>query len=211
MTPPPRRGARVAPPRRRLRLGTLFLLLGILTVLGATFAVGALAGRFSLRPTASLANAPKPAERSAKASPPQAPELTFYRELTAPLTPAPLPPKSPARPVAKREPAPPRVDTPVEPVKAREGDHPVTPTPATSGDSARYTVQVAAYNARGQADALRARLAAAGHDAYVTEGETPAGTRYRVRIGTYASAEDARQAAARIGTQAQVPTYVTTR
>jgi cell division protein FtsN len=72
-------------------------------------------------------------------------------------------------------------------------------------------VQVGAYNTRAQADTLRARLSAAGLDAYVSEGETPAGTRYRVRIGSYATPEDARQAAARIGEQGQVPTYVTTR
>jgi len=36
-------------------------------------------------------------------------------------------------------------------------------------------------------------------------------TRYRVRIGTYDTAEEARQAAVRIGAQAQVATYVTIR
>ena len=219
MRPPPRRGTRGAPPPKpRLRLGTIFFLLGLLTVLGGTFVVGALAGRLSLRPTASLASAPKPGERASKPSAPQQPELTFYRELTAPLTPPPLPPKPPARPAPK--PAPPTASRPAdaagEPVKAREPESapapptpPSTPPPVTEG--ARYTVQVAAYNARPPADSLRARLAAAGHDAYVTEGETAAGTRYRVRIGTFATAEEARQAAGRIGAQAQVPTYVTTR
>jgi DedD protein len=191
----------------------MLLLLGILTVLGATFAVGALAGRFSLRPSASLASASKPAERAPKPSAPPQPELTFYRELTAPLTPPPLP-KATSRPAAKRDPAPfaaaRPVDVPPEPAKARGGEG-APPWSAPGPEGARYTVQVAAYNTRVQADTLRARLVAAGHDAYVTEGETAGGTRYRVRIGTYATAEEARQAAGRIGTQAHVSTYVTTR
>jgi DedD protein len=217
---------RAVPKRRRLRLGTIFLLLGVLSVLGVTFAVGALAGRFSLRPSASLASASKPADRAPKPSAPAQPELTFYRELTAPLVPAPLPPKASARPVPKREPASARfpdasarpidasprpADARAEPVNARDGAGAPPSSPSSPPDGARYTVQVAAYNARAQADALRARLVTAGHDAYVTEGETAAGTRYRVRIGTYASAEEARQAAGRIGAQAHVPTYVTTR
>ncbi len=45
----------------------------------------------------------------------------------------------------------------------------------------------------------------------MTEGEAGGMTRYRVRIGTYDTAEEARQAAVRIGAQAQVATYVTTR
>jgi cell division protein FtsN len=70
---------------------------------------------------------------------------------------------------------------------------------------------VGSYNVRAQAEALRARLATSGHDAYVAEGEAAGVTRYRVRIGSYATSEDARQAAVRIGAAAQVATYVTTR
>lgn len=220
----PRRVAgRSAPKKRRRRLGSLLLLLGAITLLGGTFVAGALAGRLSLRPSA--ATNPQPPERaeravkaaskaaaSATAAPPaQQPELTFYRELTAPLTPLPMPAKPAAR-TARAAPSPveaPRSDTaapapPATPAPAK------TPEPAPA-DGGRYTVQVGSYNIRAQADALRARLAAAGHDAYVAEGEAGGVTRYRVRIGTFAAADDARQAAARLASEAHVATYVTTR
>jgi cell division protein FtsN len=188
------------------------MLVGVLAVLGVVFAAGALTGRFSLRAPTSVASA-RTAERTAKPAP--QPELTFYRELTAPLTPPPLPPKPAAKPAPKRE-APP----PAEPAKRAEpGDAPARPAadptavPATPprADAGRYTVQVGSYNVRAQAEAMRARLATAGLDAYIAEGEAAGVVRYRVRIGAFPTAEDARQAAVRLASQAQVATYVTTR
>ena len=214
--PPPRRGVKTIPRQGKRRLGTILFLIGLLAVVGGTFAAGALAGRLSLRPSASLT--PKSAARGDKPAPAPGPELTFYRELTAPLTPPPLP-KPPVKSAPKRDvppseaarptdalatDAPPRTE--LENAQAANAGVAV-PRP----ESARYTVQVAAYNARAQADALRARLAGAGLEAYVTEGDAGGVTRYRVRIGTYDTMEEARQAAARIGAQAQVGTYVTTR
>ena len=205
--------ARGASPRRRL--GTILFCIGLLAVLGGTFVIGALAGRLSLRPSASLANAPKAADRGAKATTPEQPELTFYRELTAPLSAPPPAPKPQPRAAKRETPTPaaaPRPSaTPPEPARARDAHGSPATNAAPSAGGGPYTVQVGAYNARAQAEAVRARLATAGHEAYVTEGETPSGTRYRVRIGAFATAADARQAAARIGTQAHVPTYVTTR
>jgi len=189
----PRRG-RPAPRKRKRRLGTLLFLAGLSAVLGGTFAAGALAGRLSLRPSASVASA-RSAERAPKPAPspfPQ-PELTFYRELTAPLTPLPSPPRPAAKPAARREDASAKLLAPAH------------------ADAGRYTVQVGSYNVRAQAEALVGRLAAAGHDAYLAEGEAGGVTRYRVRIGAFSSAEEARQAAVRLASQAQVATYVTTR
>jgi cell division protein FtsN len=217
--PRPRRGQPAPRRKRKRRLGTLLFLVGVLAVLGGTFAVGALAGRFSLRPTASVASAKTP-ERPARPVPSPQPELTFYRELTAPLTPPPLPPKPAARPGSRRE-TPPvdvvtgeRAGTDAAPAIA-ERKTPEGAVTATAGgqgtDAARYTVQVGSYNARAQADALRERLASAGHDAYVAEGESGGVTRYRVRVGTFSTAEDARQAAVRLASEARVATYVTTR
>jgi cell division protein FtsN len=194
--------------RKRRRLGSFFLVIGILAVLGVTFAVGALAGRFSLRP-ASVASA-KTVERPAKPAPPPQPELTFYRELTAPLTAPPAPPKAATKAAVKREvPAPAASDKTELP--ARSAADVVSASPASRADEGRYTVQVGAFNAREQAEAMRARLVAAGHAAYVAAGEAAGVPRYRVRIGTFATAEDARQAAARLATEAHVATYVTTR
>jgi cell division protein FtsN len=156
-------------------------------------------------------------ERAPKPAPPPQPELTFYRELTAPLSPPPAPPKPAAKPAKREAPAAEPVRAPeasamvatkpAEPPAPKAGD--AAPTPRADGG--KYTVQVGSYNARAQADALRARLSAAGHAAYVTEGEAAGVTRYRVRIGTFGSAEEARQAAVRLASEAQVATYVTTK
>jgi cell division protein FtsN len=72
---------------------------------------------------------------------------------------------------------------------------------------ARFTIQVAAYRFRPPADALRATLAAAGHDARVVENDAPNGVRFRVQIGDFASRDAARDAAARL----TGATFITTR
>ena len=197
-----RRRGKPVPRKRKRRLGTILFLVGVFAVLGGTFVAGAMAGRFSLRPTASVANA-KTTERAPKPAAAPQPELTFYRELTAPLTPAPLPPKPTAKPAPKKE-APPAPE-------AEQPSSPASRQAATTSDAARYTVQVGSYNARAQADALRERLASAGHAAYIAEGDSGGVMRYRVRIGTFPTAEEARQAAVRLASEARVATYVTTR
>jgi cell division protein FtsN len=73
--------------------------------------------------------------------------------------------------------------------------------------TARFTIQVAAYRQRPPADALRATLVAAGHDARVVENDAPNGVRYRVQVGDFASRDAARDAATRFNG----PTFVTTR
>jgi cell division protein FtsN len=75
----------------------------------------------------------------------------------------------------------------------------------------RFTVQVGAFKVRTQADALRARLAESGQDAYVDEGEVGGVPQYRVRVGTFITREAARDAAARLTAERHLATYVTTR
>lgn len=195
----------------------LFVLLGILTILGVTFAAGTYAGRiWATRPQ--VAAVPAPAEREpgrrgvdARASriPEPAPRLTFYHELTAPLTAPPPPPKpaktslpplgtvSAARTAAAEKPA--TSDT--------RPEKPLPDAAVTRDTSPRFAIQVAAYRQRPPADALRATLAAAGHDARVVESDASNGVRFRVQIGDFASRDAARDAAARL----TGPTFVTTR
>jgi len=75
----------------------------------------------------------------------------------------------------------------------------------------KFTVQVGAFNARGPADALKAKLAAAGHEAYVAEIDQSGSPRYRVRVGSFATRDEARQVAQRLANERHLPTYVTTR
>ena len=204
------RNGKIAPRKGRRRLGSVLFVIGILSVLGTTFFVGAFAGRLSVS-----ANA-RGDDRPAKPAAPSPPQLTFYRELTAPLTPP--PPPAPPRPHKDKALAPP----PAEPPK-RTDKPALTPVPSPAAspatqdpgnrraDGSRYTVQVGSYTARDQAEALRARLGAAGHEAYVAEGEANGSMRYRVRVGSFGTMEEARQAAVRLGSEARVATYVTTR
>jgi cell division protein FtsN len=70
-------------------------------------------------------------------------------------------------------------------------------------------VQVAAYNVKPLAEALRTTLAAAGHEARVVEAD--GGVRYRVQVGDYPTKDVAREAAARLAAERSLPTFVTTR
>jgi cell division protein FtsN len=191
------------------RTGTFLVLVGVVGVLSATFVAGLWTGRnwpvIVGNPKASAAAETPPARgRAANERPRPAeplPELSFYQDLKAPLT-APPPPPRPAKtvrpPELKRD-TPERAEPPVESVSTAE---PL---------GARFTVQVAAYSARPLAEALRTKLAAAGHDARVVAGEQGGGVRYRVQVGAFPTREAAREAAARLAAERSLPTFVTTR
>jgi cell division septation protein DedD len=211
-------------------LGTLFVIVGIVAILGTTFASGFLSGlhwervrvvaglvkpQAGKEPTRERAGALRPGQ-----SPPM-PSMTFYQELTAPLaSPAPRPVKTPAskaepavKPDAPRGDAPTTSDSSAPP--AAKPETVKSPAPAiasaSASESARYTVQVAAYAAREQANALAARLAARGFPGDITEASTPGGVRYRVRVGTYATKDAARNLIARLSTDAGLSGFVTVR
>jgi cell division protein FtsN len=181
--------------------GSFFVVVGCLVVLGGTFVLGVMAGHygpgvpFSKRETTAKA----PRERSREREAPAAeapPTLTFYQELTAPLTsPPPAKPPKPAR-VEKAE--PPKTEAP-------------TPEAGTPEPGKGFTVQVGAYRTREPAEALRVRLAAAGHDVHVVEADGAGNVRFRVRVGAFATREAAQEAAARIGADRSVSTFVTAR
>jgi len=194
--------------------GSFFLVLGCLTVLGSTFVLGFVAGRgwpsipFSLTRSAAADKASKDkADRRAR-SPEPTPTFTFYEALTAPLTSPPQakPPK-PTR-VEKTEPAPQLVPAPPS---AAPPPATALQTPPPAARDGRFTVQFGAYETRGPAETLRTRLAAAGYDAYIVEGDGPGRTRFRVRAGAFATREAAQEFAARIAAERSVSTFVTTR
>jgi len=220
VTAPPRRAARPQPRPSSSgnRLASVFFGIGCLAVLGTSFGLGVMAGRRwpdglpGLRGAKSAATAaPAPAgtrglDTKDKGKPAaDAPVLTFYRELTAPLPSAPPPPPRTARPEVKPAEVKPVEARPV----ARVAEAP-EPKARVKSDT-RFTVQVGAFKARAQAEAVRARLAEGGQEAYVSEIEAGGITQYRVRVGSYASREAANEAASRLATERQVATYVTTR
>ncbi len=74
----------------------------------------------------------------------------------------------------------------------------------------RYTVQVASFKERSQAEELAGRLAKAGLPAYVRAAEVRGvGRRYRVRVGPYPDSAAARAAAGRIRLQHHLAAFVT--
>jgi DedD protein len=199
------RGGRARHDRNRVASG-LFLL-GCLAVLGGAFGLGFVAGRFSTRPpSAPTVAAARAARDPARPAAEPGPALTFYQDLTAPLT-SPPPPAKPSKP-----PKPSRVEKSdkVDPAPKLETAAAADVTrPAPSPGA--FTVQVGAYRAKEPADALRARLAALGYEAYVAEVEAPGSVRYRVRVGSFSAREAAQQVADRIGTQGSLSAFVTSR
>lgn len=166
------------------------------------------------------------AETMADRAPESTEKLTFYKTLTEPLDGPGAAPKPEARPVAiKIPPATPSSKTspapPTPPVAAKPAPVPPTtpapslpPAPATSGPATPsytpYTIQVGAYKNRRQADDSRQQLASAGLDAYVVTLAAQEGVaRYRVRVGTYRSREEAAAAAERLRAQRSLTTFIT--
>jgi cell division protein FtsN len=218
--------------RRGSRTGSFLVLSGIVGVLTATFLAGVWTGHnwpvlFGEAKKAP-ASEPSSGKRSvAERKPADAlPALTFYDELKAPLTaPPPPPPKAKAPRPAERpreiaaEP-PPAAPAPADAATAPARSElppvePSAPPPSlaavTADGGARFTIQVAAYNARTPAEALRATLAAAGHDARVVEAATSTGVRYRVQVGAFVTRPAAQDAATRLSAERALATFVTTR
>lgn len=166
------------------------------------------------------------AETMADRVPEPTEKLTFYHTLTEPLSGAGALPKPEAKPVAikippatpapappatvtaKPAPAPPAAQSPSLPpgaAKPANGKAPDAPGPQSP-----WTIQVGAYKNRRQADDSRQQLAAAGLDAYVTTLAAQEGVaRFRVRVGTYRTREEAAAAAERLRAQRSLTTFVT--
>jgi cell division protein FtsN len=205
--------------RSARRRGGLFVLVGILTILGVTFAAGVYAGRIWMaRATVKMARVTETdtgrrgPSRGAKLPETPSPQLTFYHELTAPLT-APPPPPKPAKAVPPLL-SPPAAATPAPTQRPGEQADMIaaTTTPRTAPTTvSRFTVQVAAYRVRPQAEALRESLASAGHDARIVEVDAH-GPVYRVQVGEFPTREAARALAVRLsGERSSVAPIVTPR
>ncbi|MBI4608640.1 MAG: SPOR domain-containing protein [Candidatus Rokubacteria bacterium] len=75
-----------------------------------------------------------------------------------------------------------------------------------------WTVQVAAYRSRDQAEALQRSLAAAGYHAYVTTATGQDGSvRYRVRVGSYPNRSEAEKVSQRLGSERALTPFLAPR
>jgi cell division protein FtsN len=106
--------------------------------------------------------------------------------------------------------APPPVSLPPAPVKAAAPASPVAKPAASPAAGSPWTVQVGAFKNRRQAEDTRHQLAAAGLEAYVASVAAQDGQpRFRVRVGTYRSREEAAAAAERIRVQRSLTAFAT--
>lgn len=112
---------------------------------------------------------------------------------SAPAVPLPAPVQDPEPPTA---PAPPA--SPVAPGAPVASSPPVAPgneRPATpTADSTRYVLQAGAFEASGQAEELKAKIAMLGLGARVESAQIDGRTVYRVRMGPYGSATELAEA-----------------
>jgi cell division septation protein DedD len=206
-------------------------------LLGVSFGVGVLMGREWAQRTASALESGRQGGGSREAngagrgdgasrrgrgvaSEPAYPQiqekLTFYQTLPAPLTGE----KPGAERAGRRDPSPEKGPAPrpeskgpdAKPPDSKPEGKPVTAPESraalSSAVPAAYTVQVAAYRSRAQAEALRQSL---GEAAYVVEAPAESGVTYRVRLGAYATRAEAEAAAARVRAERAVATFITTR
>jgi cell division septation protein DedD len=74
------------------------------------------------------------------------------------------------------------------------------PKPQVVVEDGQYTVQVSAWRTRRRAEEDAERYTAKGFNAYVQQAEIPSkdGTWYRVRVGRYATQQDAEQMASQL-------------
>jgi cell division protein FtsN len=119
--------------------------------------------------------------------------------------------KAPEKTVEKSAPKP-----TAEPIAAASSA-PKETTPAaspTSGSAAAtpgdgYAVQVAAVNARNDADVIAKRFSSKGYSAYVEVPPNGTGTVFRVRIGTFKTKREAETIAAKLQKEEQIKPWVT--
>jgi DedD protein len=215
--------------------GAVVVILGLTFALGLL--VGRQLARSSLAagpPSASeaarKAGAPAPrrggiaAETMADRTPEPTEKLTFYQTLTEPLNgggparpePKPVtvkvsaPSPAPAAAPVPAATAPPPVSLPPAPGKAAAPASPVAKPAASPAAASPWTVQVGAFKNRRQAEDTRQQLAAAGLEAYVASVAAQDGQpRFRVRVGTYRSREEAAAIAERIRAQRSLTAFAT--
>jgi len=173
------------------------------------------------------------AETMADRTPEPTEKLTFYQTLTEPLN-AGGPPRPEAKPVtvkvsASAPPAAVKVSAPGAPATPvaspvstpAPAAPPVTvslpPAPGKGGATtppapitSPWTVQVGAFKNRRQAEDTRQHLAATGLEAYVASVAAQDGQpRFRVRVGTYRTREEAVVVAERLRAQRSLTAFVT--
>ncbi len=132
-----------------------------------------------------------PAEVTPTPTPGPGPAVPQPKAVTPPVPKAVTPPV----PKAVTPPAP----KPVVPPKPAERIAPAPVIPPTTG-AGEFTVQVSSWLTMSKANEEVSRLSSAGLSAFVSKATVAGETRYRVRVGRYATRKEAENAAAQLQT-----------
>jgi cell division septation protein DedD len=137
------------------------------------------------------------------------PERSAKAEAHAPAA-TPLPASAPVpEPKAATPPETPPAAAPA-PEKAAPPSVPAPSATAGSEPSDKgYAVQIAAVNARSEADAMAKRLASKGYSAYVLAPASGTPAVYRVRVGKFPTKREAETVAAKLQKEEQLKPWVT--
>lgn len=209
----------------------VFLFMAATVVSVVIFLCGVLVGR-NVRaersqvdvPTASADLTPAPAQASASETAPvytgldkpnAKDDLLKKPGRSAKAADAPAPVTTPppaAAPVSEPKASAPPADSPPAAAPAPEKPAPVPAPSATSGTEPSdrgYAVQIAAVNARSEADAMAKRLSSKGYSAYVLAPATGTPPVYRVRVGKFPTKREAETVAAKLQKEEQLKPWVT--
>ncbi len=199
----------------------VFLFMAVTVVSVVIFLCGVLVGRGVQARTTSITDAPAmteaaPGDEPAAAAEPVVTdqptpraEVTFPDRLANAATPQeklvtrPDPPKA-APPAAA---APPAKTAPTAPTTAAS-DRPSRGIP-TEPKGGGYAIQVAAFNARGEAETLVTRLSAKGYAVYLVTPQAGQPAMFRVRVGKFRERAEAERVAARLERDEQFKPWIT--
>lgn len=138
---------------------------------------------------------PAPGSAASQAAPPAAPASSPLRAV--PSVAAPPPASAPARPQAARPDAAKPDGVRSDPAKL-EPPKPAKAPSAPEAAPGRFVVQVGAFNEAESLKAARQKVEKLGYKSYTQDVETAAGKRTRLRVGPYASRQEAEAVAGKL-------------
>jgi cell division septation protein DedD len=150
------------------------------------------------QPAATPTPAPAGSDPTAASPPPAVDDLSYFNRLEKP---------SPAPEQLKAPPSRATASAPEQPAPAASKPPAVAPPP-TPPDGEGWAVQIAALNARGDAEAVAKQMSSKGYTAYVVAPATGTSV-YRVRIGTFKTKHEAEAMAAKLQKEEQFKPWVT--
>jgi len=219
---------RVSPGQLRL------IFLGVLAVTCAIFAIGVSVGKrlepghasLAVDPLTQLERATQPAAPAAEsAEEDEPPPLTYHNELTERSAPQ----RHQAEAAAtvegdEQEATQGQADSPAvhnetqarQPPAAAQDEHiqtePARPERPNPGESSVFTLQVASFETREEAQDFTTDLRAHGHPVFLVRTSTPErGTWFRVRVGPFHSRREATQYQSRFERLERLPTFLVQR